>query len=187
MLRSSALHALALGLLVLGCGGGDDDESGGNLPSGLAGMYQTLSTTTSAPCDAEAMPDDTRPAYFQIKDEQSFGESYVAVYPCDTEDPSSCDEFADIDFAAATTGGAFESDELSFTATSEAATSCSGEAATAVITATSGGVTITRTSQTGTLTGADLCKVNRQFSSQQETAIKALPCTSRTTTEGQRL
>jgi hypothetical protein len=187
MLRSPAFQALALGLLELGCGGGDDD-SHANAPSGLAGMYQTMTTTTSSPCDATAAPDDNDPMYFQIKDEQDFGAAYIAVYPCAGSDPSSCEEFADIDYATAASGGTFASEELSLSSDgSPAPSSCSGEYSTAVIARTTDGVTISTTARTGTLTGADLCKVNQQFSSQQEAAIKALPCTSQRTADAQRL
>ncbi len=181
------MHALVLGLLELGCGGGDDDSQA-HAPSGLAGMYQTTTTSTSSPCNAAAAPDSNDPAYFQIKDDQDFGEAYIAVYPCTGSDPGSCEEFPDIDFATAASDGTFDSEESSITTDgSPAPSSCSGDYSTAVITKTTGGVTLDTTSHTGSLTGADLCKVNQQFTAQQEAAIKALPCTSQKTVEAQRL
>jgi hypothetical protein len=190
MLRPCVLDAFALGLLAVGCGGGGDDDSHGpgGAPSGLAGMYQTMTTTTSSPCDAAATPDINQPVYFQIKDEQSFGEAYVAVYPCDAADASSCEEFADIDFATQASDGTFDSEELGLSSDGSAApASCDGEYTTAVITKTAGGVSISTKARTGSLAGVDLCKVDQDFTAQQEAAIKALPCTSQTTAVATRL
>ncbi len=189
MLRLPTFPALALGLVLLGCGGGGgDDHSVATAPSGLAGMYQTMTTTVSSPCDADPMGDINDPVYFQIKDEQELGESYIAVYPCTGQDPSFCDEFADIDFATAAGSGTFKSEVSSISSDGSAApTECSGKYSTSLIEKTTDGITITTASRSGALTGAALCTVDHEFSAQQEAAIKALPCTTQKTTDAQRL
>jgi hypothetical protein len=182
----TGFQALAVGLVTLGCSGGDD--SAASAPSGLAGMYQATTTTSSEPCDADAMPIASDPPYFQIKDEQTFGESYVAVYPCTSSDPTSCDDFAEIDFA--TPDGAGFKSEVTGLATDGSAmpTSCSGNYTKSEIKKTGGGVNIVTTTQSGTLNGADLCKLgDGEFTAPQKAAIKALPCTTQTTVDAQRL
>ena len=176
-----------LGLLALGCGGGDDDDA--SAPSGLAGMYQTLTTTVSAPCDADAMPTDNDPVYFQIKDEQTFGESYIAVYPCTGTEASSCDDFATIDFATAAGAGTYKSEVTGLSTDGSAApTHCNGDHSVSEVKKTSDGVSVVISTQSGVITGAELCKLGQgDFTAQQEAAIKALPCTSRETWQAERL
>jgi len=182
-------QALLLGLIGLGCGGGDDDDdSNANVPSGLAGMYQAMTTTTSSPCDAAGMPVINDPVYFQIKDEQAFGIAYIAVYPCLGTDPSSCEEFADIDFATSKGGGRFETEAWGIsTDGTPMPTECSGFHTTDVVQATATGVTLVSTQQLGPLMGAELCKIGGDFTDQQEAAVEALPCASKTTVEGSAL
>jgi hypothetical protein len=183
MLTRSILRALAPCVFLFGCGGGGDDDSNAGAPSGLAGVYQTTSDTRAEPCDAGPMPvTAVDPPYFQIKDENAFGAVYVAVYPCTGSDASTCDSqgFAIVDFATAASAGTFRSEETSLSTDGSAApTNCSGNFTVGEIKKTTGGVTVTTTEQSGTITGADLCKLSQgDFTAQQTAAIKALPCAS---------
>jgi len=186
--RPFAFRAFVLGLAALGCGGGDDD-SNATTPSGLAGMYQTMSTTVSEPCDAAAMPASNDPVYFQIKDEQFLGESYIALYPCTGTDPSSCDDFATIDFATAVGAGTYKSEVSGLSTDGSAApTECNGDYSASEIKKATDGVSVVSSTQSGIITGAELCKLgDGEFTAQQEAAIKALPCTSRETWQAARL
>jgi hypothetical protein len=177
-----------LGLVALGCGGGDDDSSA-TAPSGLAGMYQTMTTTVSEPCDAAAMPADNDPPYFQIKDEQFFGQSYIGLYPCTDPDPSSCDSFAEIDFATPAGAGTYRSKVTGLSTDGSAApTECNGDYSVSEIKKTSEGVSVVSSEQSGLIMGAELCKFGEgEFTAQQKAAIQALACTSRETRQAQRL
>jgi hypothetical protein len=189
MVRVPGLCAVPFGLLLLGCGGGGDDDSTSNTTSGLAGMYQTLTDTVAAPCEVAPMAvTNVDPPYFQIADKNAFGAAYIAVYPCTGSDPSTCDEFAIVDVAGPAGDGSYKSEATELSSDGSAApTECDGTYSTGEIKKTTGGVTVTTTDKTGTLTGADLCKWQGDFSSQQTAAIKALPCTSQEMRTGARL
>jgi len=164
-------------MLAAGCGGGDDDDDSTNAPSGLAGIYQTVSDDYYQPCDGDPTNTGNEPPYFRIVDDSFLNAPFIDVYRCTSSDLSSCDDentgFPLIFAAEKTSAGVFHAESSSRTGTDSA---CTASFDVDDIKKTADGVTLTSEERSGEWTGTDC---TAEFSGTIVEKTKTLPCFQR--------